>query len=158
MKTIKVPEGWEIDFDNSTNDTIALKEMPVAKKLPSTWEELETVSGWFVSDACNVESTFGRVLANDDNSNVLPKQEYCTAIIALSKLITLRDVYRQGWVPDYTTGPGNSKHCICFIKNEVTKDVVLSIGEILSFQSAEIRNLFLENFRDLIDEIHNLYK
>ena len=48
MKTQKIvaPEGYEIDREKSTIDEIVFKE--IKKQLPKTWEELNTIKGWYV--------------------------------------------------------------------------------------------------------------
>jgi hypothetical protein len=49
------------------------------------------------------------------NSNTFFSKEQAEAAVALAQLSQLREVYRQGWVPDWTDG--SEKHCILFYKN-----------------------------------------
>ena len=70
--------------------------------------------------------------------------------LALMQLHQLRDCYRQGWIPDFS----NSyiyKYCI----HKVNKDGIKifehsTYNGFLSFQTKELAEEFLNNFRDLI--------
>lgn len=65
------------------------------------------------------------------------------------KLIVLRDIYRDGWIPDW------NDHDVKFaIYNNSNKiDITTQINHVrfLSFQTKEIRDEFLTNFRCLIE-------
>ena len=75
--------------------------------------------------------------------------------IALFKLELLRDVYRQGWKPDYTDN--QPKYIIVKENNEISNFWKCSASShFLSFQSMEIRDKFLKNFETLIQEIEDL--
>ena len=83
------------------------------------------------------------------------KEDYATTEywkhIYFMQLILLRDIYRQGWAPDWTDDTID-KHCIDIYDNELSRRKSNCACKVLSFQSAEIRDLFLENFKDLIEE------
>ena len=77
--------------------------------------------------------------------------------IILKKLVQLRDAYRQGWVPSVD---GSTKYSItnnsCYTRCTeygLEKVEYNFISRLLSFQTAEIRDLFFENFHDLIDKV-----
>lgn len=71
------------------------------------------------------------------------------------QLIQLRDVYRQGWTPDWNDGK-KIKYIIYYSRNTVEKCACYKDSEILSFQTSEIRDKFLNNFRDLIEQAKEL--
>lgn len=82
--------------------------------------------------------------------------EPCAPIkyIALWKLELLRNCYRQGWKPDWTSS--DSKYCI---NNHVTGQyigILLYTNAFLSFQSREVAKEFLKNFESLIKEAGDL--
>lgn len=115
---IDIPEGYEID-------RVTFKEI---NKLPKTWEDLVNAKGYYVekySDIYNKE-------------NVFLTEEQAEASVALAQLSQLRDLYRNGWIPDYTYG--SEKYSVVFYSS------------LLSFQDEETRDLFLKNFRDLIEK------
>jgi hypothetical protein len=80
-----------------------------------------------------------------------PTRELAEASIALAQLSIAREVYRGGWVPDW----GNEKqkkYCIYFFENKIDAWGSTRTHIFLSFPTAEIRNVFLTNFRDLIEK------
>lgn len=147
MKTFKVeiPNGFEIDKENSTFEQIVFKE--IKKQLPKSWEELGNIKGYFVHTMATIEK-----LRKDSKGleNVFATKEQARASIALAQLSQLREVYRNGWVPNWQDFM--DKYIICFKNNEIYTTIYESYHEFLSFQDAETRDLFLENFRELIEQ------
>lgn len=142
MKTIKIDkataERWLQSEVQELKD-LALQTYPELgkKQLPKTWEELEYIRGYFVAN----DSIIGGCIKSTttkESKNIFATKEQAEASIALAMLSQLREVYRDGWKPDWEDG-NQEKYCIVF-------------SEFLSFQSPEIRDLFLENFRELIKE------
>ena len=148
MKQVKIdiPEGYEIDKDNSTFELIKFKE--IKKQLPKSWEELGKVSGFFIGSDSNI---VGKELftATHLNKNHFKTKEQAEASIALAQLSQLRDVYRQGWEPDFSDGDLN-KYSISFYEDKIDLDNWVGVDSFLSFQSREIAQEFLNNFKDLI--------
>jgi len=128
--TINIPSEYE--FDSVDKRKIILKKKE--SKLPKTWGELGTVSGYYM-DA-----------------------ELAKADRALIKLIQLREKYRDGWKPDW--GGGNGRKAIMYLwENEWTQDITRGVNEIFAFQSVEIRDEFYNNFKDnLLEEIKPLFQ
>ena len=100
------------------------------KQLPKTWEELNPrLFPW---------ATMQQAIASD----------------ALAKLSHLREVYRGDWTPDWTDY--NHKYCINFYDGQIDKNRAMNFSCFLSFQDEETRDLFLENFRGLIEKAQPL--
>lgn len=151
-KEIIIPQGWEID--EVRGNKIILMESK--KKLPKTWEECCELlgKGEYIdeeSKICNYTTHCG---ASKANENILPTG-LGKSILALCKLLVCREVYRQGWKPDWKKGTEN-KYCIINNFNEIQPTNYCFVDRVLSFQSAEIRDQFLENFKDLIKEAKEL--
>ena len=144
---INVPEGYEIDKEKSTFENIVFK--PIKKGLPKSWEELEDIKGYYVDTNCDVRD-IAEVGATAKNRNVFATKKQAKAAIALAQLSQLREVYRAGWEPNWRDG--NSKFVITRFDDNICKDVYVKTSYFLSFQTAEVRNLFLETFRDLIEQ------
>jgi hypothetical protein len=146
MKTIKIeiPVGYEIDTENSTFEKIVFKE--IKKELPKSWEELEKVDGYFVT-----VNGFVKPLTNFSikYKNVFTTKKQAQASIALAQLSQLREVYRQGWKPESNAGV---KYSIRKIEQKLEIINYYEIRYFLSFQSQEIAEQFLNNFKDLIEE------
>lgn len=151
-REIILPQGWEID--KVEDNKIILKESK--KELPKTWEEciakikdLECIDS--NGDIDEVDLNFGIVY---DHVNDIPKG-LGKPILALMQLLVCREVYRQGWKPNWTKGT-EDKYCIINNFSEIQPTNYCFVDRVLSFQSAEIRDQFLENFKDLIKEAKEL--
>lgn len=144
---IEVPDGYEIDKENSTFEKIVFKK--VEKELPKCWEELDIVKGFYVDSLSEIASTGEDTCAEEYNRNTFPTKEEAEACIALAQLCQLRDRYNDGWKPDWKDS--TMKHCIYFSKGEIRGGHQFENSRILTFEKREIRDKFLENFKDLIE-------
>ena len=144
---IQVPEGYEIDRENSTFEKIVFKK--IERELPKKWEDLYEVGGWFVDFHSKVV-TSGSMRTADSVKNRFPTKEEAEACLALAQLCQLRDRYNGGWRPDWDDG-GEQKYAIKIENNKTVKYILTSTSSVLSFKSVNLRDEFLENFRDLIE-------
>ena len=151
MKTkefkIQAPEGYEIDKENSTFEKIVFKRID---DLPKSWEDLETINGFYVNSASDIVKVKGEAYAVEDNKSVFPTKEEAEACLALAQLCQLRDRYNNGWKPDWKDDR-EKKHCIEFFKGKIQKNYYHVLKKVLCFKTQELRDKFLENFRDLIE-------
>lgn len=144
---IQVPEGYEIDREKSTFEKIVFKK--VENELPKSWEDLYEVGGWFVDFHSDVV-TSGSMHTGDSVKNRFPTKEEAEACLALSQLCQLRDRYNDGWKPDWEDY-NQFKWCIDVFKDNIRKVAYLFVKKVLVFKTEELRDKFLENFRDLIE-------
>lgn len=151
-KEIILPEGWEID--KVENNKIILKESK--KELPKTWDECANILSRRVCERIDSDGSIKPVYESSVwivCKNLLPLK-LGKPMLALHQLLVCREVYRQGWKPDWLSS--EVKHCIGVSSNKIYSSPSVSCNFILSFQSGEIRDKFLENFRDLIEEAKEL--
>ena len=144
---IQVPEGYEIDREKSTFEKIVFKK--VEKELPKSWGELDNVSGYYVDKNSKVYNCINHITV-DDNRNIFPTREEAEECLALAQLCQLRDGYNGGWKPDWKDDR-EKKHCIEFFKGKIQKNYYHVLKKVLCFKTQELRDKFLENFRDLIE-------
>jgi hypothetical protein len=149
MKTLKinVPEGYEIDKEQSTFENIVFKE--IKNDLPKSWEDLENLKGFYVGNTSDVVMTSDNVRKGKINRFIFATQEQAEASIALAQLSQLREVYRQGWEPDWSDGT-ITKYTISRYRNDLIIMDNFEAEEFLSFQSRKIAEQFFENFKELI--------
>lgn len=152
---IEVPAGKEAVWKDGKVYFIDKQLEP-----PKTWEEFcknypIKKKEYYISNSSSVTEYTGSGcrLPNLD-CNLLPSSNATKAHLALMKLHQLRDCYRQGWEPNWKDN-NTVKYCIAncedlFITNYAT------YVRFLSFQSKEIAEEFLDNFRDLIKEAEDL--
>jgi len=152
---INIPEGYEIDKENSSFEVIKFKK--VEKELPKRWEDIdvETFSNkFFINSDCDIKQ-FGNIgkfiFDQGDNilKNVVPTRELAEAILALSQLLMLRDIYNDGWTPDWKDATikyviFSNSDCIYSVTN-------YNYSRTLAFKSEILRDEFLNNFKDLIE-------
>ena len=144
---IQAPEGYEIDRENSTFEKIIFKK--VERELPKTWKDLLFVEGWFINGKCYIIET-GKLITQEYNKNTFPTKEEAEACLALAQLCQLRDRYNNGWKPhweDYN----ETKYCIEFCQGRIETIDRVNCHKILTFKTEDLRDKFLENFKDLIE-------
>lgn len=142
---IEIPEGYIIDKDKSTFEKIVFKKI---EELPKTWEELETISGFFINRDCTIDET-PLCDTMEENRNVFPKKKYAKAVIALAQLLQLRKVYNGDWEPNWYNN--DTKYCL-----EVHRDLVIAsyyshTNRVLSFKTEKLRNDFFYAHKDLLE-------
>lgn len=142
---IQVPKGYEIDKEKSTFEKIVFKR----KELPKSWEDLMTVKGYCVSTYSKIEDCSEEFYTYKENKNIFPTKEEAEACLALAQLCQLRDRYNDGWKPNWDDG--GEKHCVYFHDNEINSAYTYSSHRVLTFKTQELRDKFLENFKDLIE-------
>lgn len=124
------------------------------KVLPKTWEEFcESYNirpnEYFINLRCNIAPApdgYEREVGAD--KNVLPSKEAAEAHLALMQLHQLRDCYRQGWKPNFSDK--TTKYCVKVKDDYVYIYTSMETSCFLSFQTHDIANEFIENFKDLI--------
>lgn len=150
-KEIIIPQGWEVY--KIEDNKIILKESK--KELPKTWEECiaKIKDLEYINSKGDIDEVDFNVGVVSEHINDIPIG-FGKPMLALCQLLVCREVYRQGWKPnwrDYT-----SKWVIDYINDNITSIIYMQTSKVLSFQSEEIRDEFLENFRDLIEEAKEL--
>ena len=159
-KTITVPDGWEFDHLDERGN-IVLKEKE--KKLPKTWvkclydindvemiEEDSEVHKFSISELSD-----GGRLSCDIDRNMLP-QGLGKPMLALCQLLVCRNAWwkQLGWKPDWT---GRTEYyCITNYNGVIDTPIYSLQNTILAFPSEDIRDKFLDTFRDLIEEAKEL--
>ena len=149
-KTIKItpPEGYEVDKEKSTFNEIIFKKLE--PKLPMSWEELKEVKGYFIhqNSDINFHPMIDKAVAY--NRNVFPTKEEAKAMVAMAQLCQLRDRWNGGWKPDWKDN--TVKYCIISFKNILYKEFYCNINHSIVFKTKELRDKFMETFKDLLEE------
>lgn len=155
-KEIKItpPKGYVIDENKSTFTNIVFKKLPKEDKLPIKWEDIKNMHGYYVDDICNIEEF--DIISGVDSMDVIVKNVFATkeqakAAIALAQLSQLKKVYNGDWEPDWNDS-NVSKNTILFINNIAAKNFAYDCNKFLVFKTAELRDEFLKNFKDLIEQ------
>lgn len=128
-------------------------------ELPKTWEDFcynyKIQNEYYIgADSIIRQVSLDNFRLPCRDSNLLPNRQAAEAHLALIKLHQLRDCYRQGWKPDLTVP--KSIFAIFCTRGKYSVEEFIYSSEFLSFQSKEIAQLFLNNFRNLIEEAGDL--
>ena len=122
----------------------------IGDRLPKTWEEYCVKHGEN-SDMIKASLDYAYTVINN---YIFSDYKQAQAYIAMIKLHLLRDEYRQGWKPNYNIR--QDKYTIIYGYNWGITVVVNQTSRFLSFQSREIAEEFLTNFRELIEQAGDL--
>lgn len=119
--------------------------------LPKTWQEV-TFDGYYTSSDSKIDQSNKYVKFNKDSrKNEFATRALAEASLALAQLSVMREIYRQGWHPDWNNDK-QSKFVIISWGSNLTTGVTLRCNNFLAFQSYQVRDLFLKNFKNLIRE------
>ena len=151
---IQVPEGYEIDREKSTFENIIFKK--VEKELPKKWEDLKIISGFYVCGRSDVYEVRNNSIKDKCDKNLFPTKEEAEACLALSQLCQLRDRYNDGWKPNWENRAQNKFIIYIHPNNKILFDKISAnthavSRHLLTFKTEELRDKFLENFKDLIE-------
>lgn len=131
----------------------------INSQLPETWEEfcydykIQEEECYINTDAEIKKAVSSRNRLIYGDSNVLPNKQAAEAYLALIKLHQLRDCYRQGWMPKSNK---TSFGIVREVKGGLYIDRYIFSSKFLTFQTKEIAQEFLNNFRDLIEQAGDL--
>ena len=149
---INIPEGFEVDKEQSTKRQIVLK--PISCR-PRTWEEYcEKMNGkdsYYCDHNKVVSSQFG---SNPVLSEFEDKEDV-EALIAFCKLRKLRKDWVGGWKPDWMNGE-EVKFVIIVDHNEITEGIIYCVSCPMSFPNEEMRDDFLDCYKDLLEQAKTL--
>lgn len=150
---INIPEGHEIDLERSNLSQGLVYFKKVEDNYPITFEDLKSISGYFVTSNSDI-TPVDIISTKECNKNVFPEERQAEAVLALSQLLQLRQRYLEiagfkDWVADYTSV--SIKYTIECQKNIVCNSNAAAIQRIISFPTSKLRNLFLTNFKDLLE-------
>lgn len=129
-------------------------KLPEKNELPKTWEEWAKTNPYIKEEF--YISTLSTVEVQDNYGNRskfcynnLSSKEDAESLLALIKLKRLRDCYNDGWEPDWKDGT-KLKFCISLNCNEIIPHSFHHQHYFLAFRTQELRDEFLNNFKDLI--------
>ena len=145
---INIPEGYEIDRENSTFEEIVFKKkVDHFSRLPKTWEEYCKQTKDYVSYFCGSPNSILKSWF-EGSYNEFMTEERVKQYVALGKLLQLRDY----WVGDCKI---NSDNIYVIYKNVIIA-VVHNNDFPLAFPTREMAKEFKNCFENLIKEAYPL--
>ena len=155
-KELILPDDWEVKEVVDNKIIIREKEM----ELPKTWEKCAIIVNDFElfnidSEVVDFNLNDPTILLGKDDHRIVPKG-LGEPMLALCQLLICRNAWwkRLGWEPDWENGV--KKYCITCIGDEISNQSIYQNTSILAFPTPEVRDQFLDSFRDLIEEAKEL--
>jgi hypothetical protein len=151
IKEITLPDGWVID--KQIGNKLILKESK--PELLDTWEKcFEKLNSKHTLGYINPNSIFihffGRTETSSFNAKAFP-EEYAKPMLALMQLLVCYKAWIGDWKPDWED-VNSRKYCIYSKCDEILTTTTITIQHTLAFPTSDIRDKFLEIFKDLIGQ------
>ena len=156
MKNVQITEDQAKQMFESGIESlksIAETTYPELFKKEIQWSDFGEVKGCYIGSQSKLYD-YESPSSNSANRNIFPTTEEAEACLALSQLCQWRDKYNEGSKPDYTSM--YTKYQIYFYRGQISKDNHLSTSFVLTFKTSEIRDKFLEDFSELINQAKSL--
>jgi len=168
-RKITAPEGCEIEKVELVDGVAVVTFKEKERQLPKSWEEFCKMfpmkipynfavkrSDLMADDFIFLNSYHNRLL--EDMEKFTGDHATAKALLALIKLIQLRNCYNGDWMPDWDNEE-QEKYVITFVCcDEITiTDSYNDAYSPLYFKNKEIADEFLRNFSDLIEKLKPFY-
>ena len=151
---IEVPDGKKAVWKDNK---IVFED--IKPPLPKTWDEfceqnlIKRGEYFLNSFSTSEQGTCETIRHKDSDRNILPNKQATEQHLVLMQLHQLRDCYRQGWEP---TDDKVSFAIVRKAGGRLDIDNLMFTSRFLSFQTKEIAEKFLHNFRDYIKRADDL--
>ena len=152
---INIPEGYEIDKEQSTERQIVLRKIDNRVR---SWEEYcDKMEG---KDSYYFNEIVGKICSAKFKEDFILSEfvddEDVVAFVAFSKLRKLRRYWiGKNWKPDWKND-NVAKFTIISAENEISKGEHYKVGSSMSFPTEEMRDEFLDCFKDLLEQAKSL--
>lgn len=150
---IEIPNGMEIDKENSTFECIKFK--PKEKQV-KTFDDLDLIYGYYIGSCSGVHSVCS-VGAIEKNKNITKSKKHCKSMLAMAQISQLMPFYGgvvtdEEWNNDYLP-----KYIIERLGNSIChSDYVYSDYHFLAFHTKEQCIDFYENNKQLVKDFFML--
>ena len=151
---INIPEGFEIDKEQSTERQIVLRKIDNRVR---SWEEYcDKMKG---KDSYYFNEIVGKICSAKFKEDFILSEfvddEDVVAFVAFSKLRKLRKQWIGEWKPDYNKY-NEVKFTIITAENEISKGERYTVSCSMSFPTEEMRDEFFNCFKDYLEQAKSL--
>lgn len=142
---IKVPEGYEIDKENSTFECIKFKPIKVINK----WEEIENICGFYIDNMSKILFTENHCTASH-NQNVFIDAKHAKAALAMAKISQLMPYYGGAFTQDEWENANIIKYTITKLGKSIEANSHWNNYHFLAFRTKEDMDRFIKHNSSLI--------
>lgn len=148
---INIPDGYEIDEENSTFNCIKFK-----KKQINIWKDLKNITGVYISTFSKFNPVKEPTDSTNIDLNVFKSEKYAKSALALAQISQLMPYY-GGEITDKEWSNDEWKYSISIDNKGIINNIsMVHIKEIIAFHTEEQRDKFL-SFPENIQLIKDLY-
>ena len=149
---IDIPEGYEIDKENSTFSCIKFKKK--VKKV-NTWKDIKYMQGSVIHGDSTIHDVSMCVRENVDK-NIFFSEKYAKSALALAQISQLM-IFYGGEITNEEWSNDEWKYSISINNKGIINNIsIVHIKEIIAFHTEEQRDKFL-SFPENIQLIKDLY-
>ena len=136
---VQIPEGYEIDKENSTFEYIKYKKLK--SEYPKSWEE-----------AFEGRAVYGSFISGSSNKHIFKYQEQAESMTAYAQLTQLMALpcFNGDWKPNWNDA-NDTKYSIAFYDSKLYINVSYTYQHFLTFKSKEKAQIFLGLYKYLIN-------
>ena len=146
---IEIPEGFEIDKENSSFETIVFKKID---KQVRTWDDLIErnlpSSSKYISNCSIIHEAIGEKIAYNDK-NYFIDEKHAKSALAMAQISQLMPYY-GGAVTDEEWGDSTTKYVIYRKYSEIELWNATNVFYFLAFHTKEQRDNFYRNNEQLV--------
>ena len=147
-----IPDGMEIDAENSTSKRIVLKHKE--KQLPTKWEECEPLCAAYYINTAEIYALHVTSMHKDAYKDCVKSKALIKAMQILPELIAIRDEFNDGWVPNWNDSV--IKWSITLYHNRLATDAPDYRCCLFAFKTSALRNKFLKEQKDKLEIVKPL--
>ena len=153
---VEVPEGYEIDKENSTFECIKFKPKGI-----KTWNDLcaaslnsneVRVSGYCIWDDYSNIYVTNKLIASDYSRNVFLTEKEAKSALAMSQISQLMPYYGGAITDEEWSDSDTAKYAITRSEGQISLDITILWHQFLAFHTEEQRDSFYENNEQLVKE------
>lgn len=149
MKEIKIniPEGYEIDKENSTFEVIKFKKIEIKKY----WENLPIIEGYYI-DSCSGITYLKDESIDKTSKNTYPTRALAKSALAYAQITQLIHHFYGGLVKIEDYKSGNPKYNILYKAGGFLTDSFTFLYSPITFHKQEDRDAFMKDHEDLLKQ------
>ena len=123
------------------------------QSLPKSWEEYCKINPYIDKDknvflrSAGISCISYTGLKREEYPGIIPSKERAEQFLILNKLLQIRDYYNNGWEPDWNND-NEAKFVITSERHGFGLYIFYSTPSLFPFKTNELRNEFLQNFRE----------
>jgi hypothetical protein len=137
---INIPEGYEIDKENSTLECIKFKQ----KDKVNIWSQIPNLNGAYVnwySQIVNIDT--GPVNTTPDNRFIFSDEKHAKSALAIAQISQLMPYYGGSVTAEEWNNPSTPKYCIEKHFNNICSVTIYGTYTFLAFHTYEQRDKFM---------------